>query len=172
MASTGLGGRATLNCTGLSDSAHARPMYFYPDHPQLTCDSPRHTAHRSTPFEAQFTQGDSYVAERGITGIDFVKIDVEGAEHLVLKGLRRTIDAGRLSCIQFEYGAFSIETRMLLADYYKLLADRYWIGKLYPTYVEFADYHWTMETFRFANFVCIDRSRPDLKRFAEGEPQR
>ena len=79
-----------------------------------------------------------------------------------------TIDAGRLSCIQFEYGAFSIETRMLLADYYKLLADRYWIGKLFPTYVEFTDYHWTMETFRFANFVCVDRSRPDLKLFAEG----
>jgi hypothetical protein len=74
-----------------------------------------------------------------------------------------------VSCIQFEYGAFSIETRVLLADYYKLLADRYWIGKLFPTHVEFADYHWMMETFRFANFVCVDRSRSDLKALAAAD---
>jgi len=58
--------------------------------------------------------------------------------------------------------------RVLLADYYEMLGARYWIGKVYPTHVEFSDYDWTMESFRSANFLCVARSRPDLKSLAEG----
>ncbi len=160
-------GRVTLNCAGLSDAAGRRQMYFYPDHPQLTSGSRRHDSYRSTPFDAELLQGDAYLADKGIETIDFMKIDVEGNEHLVLKGLRRTIDEGRLHCIQFEYGAFSIDTRVLLADYYQMLGSRYWIGKVYPTYVDFSDYHWTMESFRFSNYLCVARARQDLKLLAE-----
>jgi len=47
-----------------------------------------------------------------------------------------------LDCVQFEYGAFSIQTRVMLSDYYAMLADRYWIGKIYPSHVEFVEYSW------------------------------
>jgi FkbM family methyltransferase len=156
----------TLNCVGLSDVSGSREMYYFPEQPQLTCDMPRHPHAASTPFQAQLVQGDEYVAEHGIETIDFLKIDVEGAEHRVLKGLRNTLDAGCIHCIQFEYGAFSIQTRVLLADYYQMLDSRYWIGKIFPSGVEFRDYHWTMESFRFSNFFCVSRNRPDLKELA------
>jgi FkbM family methyltransferase len=162
----GLSDRATLNCLGLADLTTAREMYYFPEYPNLTCDLARHTF-PATRFVANLIAGDDYVERHGISSVDFIKIDVEGAEHLVLKGLRRSIDAGRISCIQFEYGAFSIQTRVLLADYYAML-PAFWIGKIFPTHVEFRDYEWTMEDFRFSNFLAVLRERPDLKRLAAG----
>lgn len=166
LTAAGLSSRSTLNCLGLGDANESRTMYYYPDHPNLTCDSPRHTQHRSTPFQAQLVTGDRYAADHRIERINFVKIDVEGAEHLVLEGLSETIREGRIDCIQFEYGAFAIDTRILLTDYYKLLRRDYWIGKIYPTHVDFSDYQWTMENFRFSNFLCVLCTRPDLRDLA------
>jgi len=158
----GLSSRVTLNCQGLSDATGSREMYYFPDHPHLTSDVARHP-HPSRPFLANLVSGDEYLEQHGIAAVDFMKIDVEGAEHLVLRGLRRSLDASRIDCLQFEYGAFSVQTRILLADYYAMLASRYWVGKIFPTHVEFRDYDWTMESFRFANFLCVARRRPDLK---------
>lgn len=156
--------RATLNCFGLSDRNGSHQMFYFPQHPELTRDMPRHGDHQNTRFEAQLYTGDSYAVGQRIEAVDFVKIDVEGAEHLVIKGLLGYLSSGKVSCLQFEYGAFSTQTRVLLADYYALLSDNYWLGKIYPTYVEFADYDWRMEDFRFANYCCVSKTRPDLKK--------
>ena len=155
--------RVTLNCFGLSDTNSTMPMYFYPEHPELTCDNPRH-GDSAVAFSASLLAGDGYVSSRGIDSIDFLKIDVEGAEFQVLKGLERTLSSARVHCVQFEYGAFATQTRRLLGDFYSLLGSRYWIGKIYPTYVEFKNYDWRMEDFRFANYLCVSRSREDLRR--------
>jgi FkbM family methyltransferase len=159
----GLAARVVLNAMGLSDTAGTREMYYFPDHPNLTCDRPRHSQFRTSMFTGTLTTGDAYVKQQQLGDIDFVKIDVEGAEPLVLKGFRETIEAGRLHCIQFEYGAFSIQTHVLLADDYELLSEYYWIGKVYPTYIDFRDYDWRMESFRFCNFLCVSRRRSDLR---------
>src|SRR5437667_5112242 len=115
-------------------------MIYFPDHPDLTCDLIRHDGYRKVSFQATLSTGDHYARERGIETIDFLKIDVEGAEHKVLKGLGETLSAQRIHCLQFEYGAFSTQTKVLLSDYYSLLSERYWLGKIYPTYVDFRDY--------------------------------
>src|SRR5437899_5365736 len=137
--------RAILNHCGLGDVSGALTMYYYPDHSELTCAEPRHDGYAATEFSAEIMTGDCYVGRSGIERIDFLKIDVEGAEHLVLGGLSATIGQGRVGCIQFEYGAFSITSRFLLHDYYGVLGSRYWIGKIFPTGVEFQDYAWTNE---------------------------
>jgi FkbM family methyltransferase len=155
--------RVALNAFGLGDARELATMYYFPGHPDLTCDRPRHTGRDYTTFQAEVGTGDDYVVARRISRIDFMKIDVEGAEYKVLRGLSETIANGAIQCIQFEYGAFSTQTRVLLGDYYTMLAPYYWIGKIYPSYVEFTDYTWTMEDFRFANFLAVSRGRPDLK---------
>jgi hypothetical protein len=99
----------------------------------------------------------------GIAAIDFLKIDVEGAEARVLNGFSRRLASQDVHCVQFEYGAFSVQTKVLLGDYYAMLADSYWIGKIYPNYVEFKEYDWTMEDFRFSNYCCVSRLRSDLR---------
>jgi FkbM family methyltransferase len=155
--------RTRLNSLGLSDAECTQEMFYFPDHPELTCDLPRHEGRKVVPFEAHLSTAGAYAAQNGIDAIDFVKIDVEGAEYRVLKGCGNLLSERRIQCIQFEYGAFSIQTRVLLHDYYTLLSENYWIGKIYPDGVEFADYEWTMENFRFANFCCISKARRDLR---------
>jgi FkbM family methyltransferase len=155
--------RVTLNCLGLSDQPIPREMYYFPDHPELTCDLPRHGSYLSVPFDAQLTTGDEYCGRYEIDTIDFLKIDVEGAEFRVLKGFSERLSAQKIHCVQFEYGAFATQTRFLLSDYYSLLSRTYWIGKIFPTYVDFSDYHWTMEDFSFSNYCCVSRLRPDLR---------
>jgi len=167
MANEAAPSRAYLNNCGLGEHTGVQTMYYFPDHPELTCDRPRHENAASVPFEANIVAGDEYAAANGLDTIDFLKIDVEGAEHLVLKGFSGMLERGAIRCIQFEYGAFSIQTRVLLADYYQWLGERYWIGKVFPSGVEFRDYQWTDESFRFANFVCVSRDWPEARRLVE-----
>jgi len=154
--------RCTLNCLGLSDLSGTQQMYFYPEHPEMTSFQV-HSNNRVIPFDAAFGTGDEYMARTGIDLVDFLKIDVEGAEHRVLKGFSKAIEGDKIQVIQFEYGWFSIQTKVLITDYYGMLADRYWLGKIYPDGVDFVDYDIRQEQFRFANFCCVHRSRSDLR---------
>lgn len=70
--------------------------------------------------------------------------------------------------IQFEYGAFSIDTRVLLQDYYRLLGVDYVMGKVFPGHVEFKDYDWRDETFQFSNYLCVRREESSLVALAAG----
>jgi FkbM family methyltransferase len=155
--------RVSLHELGLSDEAGVQTMYYFPDCPQLTCDIPRHGSYKSVPFQANLITLDRFCNEHQIDTVDFLKIDVEGAEHRVLKGFHQHLASGKVSCIQLEYGAFSIQTRFLLKDYYDLLSDQYWIGKIFPNYVGFGDYDWTTEDFRFSNYLCVSKRRPELR---------
>ena len=161
-------GRIEFHALGLSDLPGDQTMYYFPDHDKLTCDTPRHEGLPAVPFEAHLTTLDAFCGKRGIEAIDFLKIDVEGAEHRVLKGARGLLEADRIACIQFEYGAFSIQTRFLLKDYFELLSDRFVIGKIFPDHVAFGGYDWTTEDFRFSNYVCVLKERPDLQRMLKG----
>jgi len=120
---------------------------------------------------ARFSTLDRFCHDQGIGQVDYLKIDVEGAEHRVLKGGAGMLEAGKVACMQFEYGAFSIDSHFLLQDYFRLLERRFHIGKIYPTSVTFGPYDWRDEDFRFCNYLCISRDRPDLLRLA-GERDR
>ena len=154
--------RAELNAVGCSDADGSQTMYYFPDHPDLTCDLPRH-AHRSFTFEGKVVTLDRYCREKGIDHVDFLKMDVEGAEHRVLKGFKEFLAAKKVDCIQFEYGAFATQTRFLLGDYYTMLSHDFWMGKIYPGYVDFRDYDWRMEDFKFSNYFCLSKAKPELK---------
>ncbi len=61
-------------------------------------------------------RGDEFLAREGIGRVDFLKLDVEGAEHLVLQGLNEYLQKGRIRLVQFEYGLVNILTHFLLRD--------------------------------------------------------
>jgi len=107
--------------------------------------------------------GDGYMAEAGIDHIDLLKIDVEGAEHLVLAGFARALAERRIDVIQFEYGRANILTKMLLHDYHQALESLgYALGKLYPSRVDFRAYRTEHEDFIGPNFVAVRAEREDL----------
>lgn len=54
--------------------------------------------------EVKATTIDLYCEREGITRIDLLKIDVEGAEFQVLRGAQRMLSEKRISCVTFEFG--------------------------------------------------------------------
>ena len=49
-------------------------------------------------------------------GIDLLKPDTEGAEHLVLRGFDGALARSRTAAVQFEYGRVNAVTGFLLRD--------------------------------------------------------
>ncbi len=54
-------------------------------------------------YQVQTLAVDDYLAEQGITAVDFVKMDIEGAEIGALRGMQRTIAASSGLCLVMEY---------------------------------------------------------------------
>ena len=52
---------------------------------------------------------DLYCEKNGITQIDLLKIDVEGAEYQVLLGARRMLESKSIGCCVFEFGATTFD---------------------------------------------------------------
>lgn len=113
----------------------------------------------------QLIKGDDFMAEHQISKIDFLKLDVEGAEMGVLEGLEQAFQQGKIRMVQFEYGAPNIVSHHLLFDFYQFFKRHgFIVGKLYPQEVEFRDYAVKHEDFLGPNFVAIHESDHELKR--------
>lgn len=145
---------------GLSDSEGSVELHCYGNQSTLSSllayphDLPRRT------IPCKVVTGDGYSTANGINQIDFLKMDVEGAEPQVLRGLAHTIERGGVDLIQFEYGRVNILSRFLLRDFYEYLAlEGYLIGKLYPAYVDFREYRLTDEDFLGPNYIACRKEK-------------
>jgi hypothetical protein len=108
--------------------------------------------------------GDSYVKQNNLNRINFLKIDVEGSENLVLFGFQETLAAGKIDVIQFEYtwGA-NIHVNFLLNNFYEFLKPfGFSIGRIYPNHVNFKDYIFSDEGVGFGNYLAVHESKADL----------
>lgn len=56
-----------------------------------------------------------------LTGIDFLKIDAEGAECFILKRAQELLNNKSIKLIQFEYGGCNIDSKTTLKQIYDLL---------------------------------------------------
>jgi hypothetical protein len=107
-------------------------------------------------------RGDDYVESRRISYIDYLKIDTEGAEGLVLEGFSETLKQGKIGIIQFEYGYAAILSKWLLVDAYRLLTPLgYKLGRLTAQGIMFHDYALYHETFNGPDYVAVHSSKLD-----------
>lgn len=114
-------------------------------------------------LEVPVRRGADVAAEFGVSEIDILKIDVEGAEMMVLSGFSSLFCAGKINVVQFEYGRTSITTKILLNEYYNFFKDHGMVfGKLFPEGVEFTDYTQLQEDFLGPNYIACRADRPDL----------
>ena len=107
--------------------------------------------------KAHLTTGDDYCRMHNIDTIDFLKIDVEGAEHMVLEGLNDMLKAGRVRCVQFEYGYAHGDSKFLMRDFFSFFEDRnYAIGKLWSNGVDFGDFSYRLNDFKSGpNYIAV-----------------
>ena len=122
------------------------------------------------PFHNQFYKnvivcktmtGIQFLQENNISHIDFLKIDVEGMDLKVIKGFAD--DLKKVRVIQFEYGVFNISSHDLLIDFYNYFLEKgFVVGKIFPTHVDFFEYHFTMENFHGGNFLAVRNDEINL----------
>lgn len=148
---------------GLSDTEGTASVFFSPDENGVATCVPNFSEqfhkYRPRTFEARVSIGDIFCANESIETIDFLKIDVEGCEHKVLKGFEGMLKGGNIKIIQFEYGYINIDTHFLLKDFYDYLtAFEIKIGKIYPSYVDFREYRHSDENFYGPNYLAVHSS--------------
>lgn len=111
----------------------------------------------------ELVRGDDFMAENKIDFIDFLKLDIEGAEYDALLGFENCIKKGNVKAIQFEYGYINITTKKLLIDFYNFFeANGYVVGKIFPKKVEFRKYNFIHEDFIGPNFIAVKKSEKKL----------
>jgi FkbM family methyltransferase len=153
-----------MNKFGLSDHSGSVEFCFCPEEDGLSTLLPAFLEEgRYVKLEVPVETGDSYAKKNSIKRIDFLKLDVEGAENLVLNGFSEMLRRGAIRVIQFEYGKTNITAGFLLKDFYHLLEPLgYSIGKIFPDGVEFKSYSHEDENFIGPNFLAIQKNEQDL----------
>ena len=111
-----VGDRLIVNACGLGDATGEITPYYTPESDTATSTvslamdiaRPNHGVTKVEEMKAPITTGDTYMAEHGLTRIDFLKIDVEGAELSVLNGFGGAFRRKAIDVVQFEYGQVNL----------------------------------------------------------------
>lgn len=100
---------------------------------------------------------DSFIKIKEINEIDFMKIDVEGAEIDVIKGSAIALAEKKICCIQFEFNEMNVINKVFLRDIIALLRG-YIIYRLLPKGM-IPVFEWPLfsEIFGYQNIVAIRR---------------
>ena len=106
---------------------------------------------------------DDYCRDSGISQINYLKIDVEGAELEVMRGAEELLSHQKIQIIQFEYGSKWIDARFFLKDAYEFARQLdYKVWKLIPggRLRSIPRYDYRIERFRHSTYILTD---PDIK---------
>lgn len=163
------------NNIGLSDH---RGTVVYKDHGKdsvvntLLLDSTYHEALRPTLIEARVDAGDMYCADHGIAHIDLLKIDVEGAEHLVLKGFSEMLQKQAIRVIEFEYGYANGDAHFLMRDFFNLFERfGYQVGRITRHPIEFSKWTYANNGFKSGpNYVAIRQGDAEVMAALSSHP--
>jgi FkbM family methyltransferase len=160
--------RMSIHNLGLSNKSGEIEMFYNAAHDGssslLDQASQIHSGQEFKAIPCRVMRGDEFCSENGIDHIDLLKIDVEGAEHLVLEGFDSLFRKGAITCVQFEFGLVNIYSKFLLHDFWTMFNGyEFEVGPIMPDGVDFKSYDPHDEDFQGApNYFAVHRSRKDL----------
>lgn len=96
----------------------------------------------------------SYCTEKNLDHIDFLKIDAEGWEYIIVESVMDFAARGKIKYIQFEYGSANVDTRTFLKDFYLLMRPKFNMYRIHPRGLYLCnDYKEEFECFNLANYL-------------------
>jgi FkbM family methyltransferase len=140
-----------VSTVALSDRAGRATLYVGQS---TTCVSSLHGAEGGKAIDVDLLTGDAYCERHKIERIDYLKIDAEGHDFAVLKGLGRMLREGRIAFIQFEHNEASVLSRTLLKDFVDFLGPDYRLSKIMPYGLEPVAWTVQLERFRYGNYLA------------------
>ncbi|MEK7676801.1 MAG: FkbM family methyltransferase [Verrucomicrobiota bacterium] len=146
--------------TGLGDQKGTLQFHDYGDNSGLSSFLSREGSvglKAERVIEVPITTLDAFCAEHSLSHIDFVKVDTEGYEMAVLRGMSSSLGQRRISMIQFEYGGTWLDAFENLANANQLLQRHgYCLFRLRQTGLEKVNYDSRRhECFKYSNFVAV-----------------
>jgi FkbM family methyltransferase len=150
----------TANNIALGDKIEKRMLYRGDE--KTTHNSFYNVHARSiAPLEVPTSTLDAYCIEHGIKHIDFLKVDVEGFEFMVLKGAEDLFRRGAVDYVQFEFSGATIESRTFLKDFLQFFSSYgYDLYRIRATSVDKVDYRPDSERFTLTNYLAVKKGLP------------
>lgn len=114
--------------------------------------------------KGRLSTGSAYCREKEIEEIDFLKIDVEGADHLVIRGFSEMLDRQAIRIIQFEYGYVHGDAKFLMRDFFDLFEGYgYVVGRVRRGPIRFAEWTYRDNDFKSGpNYVAVRKADEQL----------
>jgi FkbM family methyltransferase len=100
--------KRTLYIPGVDDPILAHAISSFWNRKDFTCGIKE--------VEVDCTTIDLLIDEYNLSKIDYLKIDTEGAELLILKGARQSLIDKKINCIQVEYGGTFEDAGFTVSD--------------------------------------------------------
>lgn len=99
---------------------------------------------------------DSYINEKNIEHIHFLKIDIEGHESEALEGAGAYLSGDFIDFLQFEYGGANLDSHTNLMDIYDFFEKAgFVLAKVMPKGLNIRPYKPWMDNFQYANYVAV-----------------
>ena len=111
---------------------------------------------RAVKHDIKVIRIDDFLEEHSINSVDLLKIDTEGNELDVLKGLGSWISQGKIRAIQFEFNEMNIISRSFFKDFWDILPNYNFYRMVQDGLVPIEQYNPVYcEIYAFQNIVAL-----------------